>query len=64
MFLYVAKDILHIIVVGCRMVGVGSVAMRSCWEFHVHAWLLVGEELGFGVELGRAMRSVGHKVSV
>lgn len=64
MLLYVSQDILHVIVVGLGVVGVGSIAVRSGGELHVHAWLLVGEELGLRVELGRAVRAVGHQVAV
>ena len=49
MLLYVAKHVLHVVVLGIVRVGVvigaTPVAVRSRWELHVHYWRVLVREV-------------------
>ena len=49
MLLNIPEHVLHVVVRIARVIVVvraAPVAVGSCWEFHVHYWVLVREILG------------------
>ena len=69
MLLNISEHVLHVVVRVARVIVVvraAPVAVRGCWEFHVHYWMLVREILGLlaVVFWGTVTRLVEHQVPI